>query len=129
MVWITAGQFGDGTCSSCDGGYAGANCEVSIPLVVVPTVVVAIAALSAIIIFTVWYMKRSASTVHTLTTLPNLLHLHYTSNIRMKFRAALANTDWIVDYSDVIVMSDEKGANSMAFRSMVSVAGDKQKHK
>lgn len=47
----------------------------------------------------------------------------------MKFRAALANNDWIVDYSDVIVMSDDKGANSMAFRSMVSMAGDKQKHK
>lgn len=68
VIRIIAGQFGDGTCSSCDGGYAGANCEVSIPLVVVPTVVVVIAALSAIIIFTIWYMKRSASTVHTLAT-------------------------------------------------------------
>ena len=47
----------------------------------------------------------------------------------MKFRAALANNDWMVDYSDVIIMSDEKGANSMAFRSMVSMAGDKQKQK
>ena len=48
---------------------------------------------------------------------------------RMKFRAALANNDWMVDYGDVVIMSDEKGANSMAFRSMVSMAGDKQKQK
>ena len=48
---------------------------------------------------------------------------------RMKFRAALANNDWVVDYGDVIIMADEKGANSMAFRSMVSMAGDKQKQK
>ena len=47
----------------------------------------------------------------------------------MKFRAALANNDWMVDYGDVIIVSDEKGANSMAFRSMVSMAGDKQKQK
>ena len=49
--------------------------------------------------------------------------------LRMKFRAALANNDWMVDYADVIIMADEKGANSMAFRSMVSMAGDKQKQK
>ena len=47
----------------------------------------------------------------------------------MKFRAALANNDWMVDYGDVIIMADEKGAASMAFRSMVSMAGDKQKQK
>lgn len=47
----------------------------------------------------------------------------------MKFRAALANNDWIVDYGDVVIMSDEKGGQSMAFRSMVSMAGDKQKQK
>ena len=47
----------------------------------------------------------------------------------MKFRAALANNDWMVDYGDVIIMADEKGAASMAFRSIVSMAGDKQKQK
>ena len=47
----------------------------------------------------------------------------------MKFRAALANNDWMVNYSDVIIMSNDKGATSMAFRSMVSMAGDKQKQK
>ena len=47
----------------------------------------------------------------------------------MKFRAALANNDWMVDYADVIIMSEETGAASMAFRSMVSMVGDKQKQK
>ena len=48
----------------------------------------------------------------------------------MKFRAALANNDWIVDYNDVIIVSDDKGgASSMAFRSMVSMAADEQKQK
>ena len=48
----------------------------------------------------------------------------------MKFRAALANTDWIVDYNDVIIVADDKGAaSSMAFRSMVSLHADAQKQK
>ena len=52
------------------------------------------------------------------------------SSARMKFRAALANNDWMVSYGDVIILSDEKGgASSMAFRSMVSMAGDEQKQK
>ena len=59
-----SGQSGNGACSSCDGGYAGANCDVSILLVVVPTVLATLACLSALIIFTVWYMKRSASIIN-----------------------------------------------------------------
>ena len=48
----------------------------------------------------------------------------------MRFQAALANNDWIVDYNDVVVISDEQGgANSMAFRSMVSLAADTQRQK
>ena len=49
---------------------------------------------------------------------------------RMKYRAALANNDWMVDYNDVIIITDEKGgASSMAFRSMVSVQADKGRQK
>lgn len=59
MVYVSVGQSGNGACSSCDGGYAGANCDVSIPLVVVPTLVVVIGSLTAIIVFAVWYIKRS----------------------------------------------------------------------
>jgi len=48
----------------------------------------------------------------------------------MKFRAALASNDWIVDYNDVIIVADDKGgANSMAFRSMVSLHADSQRQK
>ena len=48
----------------------------------------------------------------------------------MKFRAALANNDWIVDFNDVILVSEGGGmASSMAFRSMVSIQGDQQKEK
>ena len=48
----------------------------------------------------------------------------------MKFRAALANNDWMVDYNDVIIITDQKGgASSMAFRSMVSVQADKGRQK
>ncbi len=48
----------------------------------------------------------------------------------MKFRAALANNDWIVDYNDVIIVLDEKGgASSAAFRSMVSMQADNQRQK
>lgn len=47
----------------------------------------------------------------------------------MKFRAALANNDWMVDYGDVIIISEEKVAQSMGFRSTLSMAGDKQNQK
>lgn len=48
----------------------------------------------------------------------------------MKFRAALANNDWIVDYNDVIIVTEEKGgASSAAFRSMVSIQADNQRQK
>ena len=47
----------------------------------------------------------------------------------MKFRAALANNDWIVDYNDVVMITEEAGAASMAFRSMVSLHADKQREK
>lgn len=52
------GQTGNGACSSCDSGWAGANCDVSIPLVVVPTVILALGLLIGIIIFIIWYMRR-----------------------------------------------------------------------
>ena len=52
------GQTGTGTCSSCDSGYAGSNCDVSIPLVVVPAVFVVVVCIGAIIMFIMWYMKR-----------------------------------------------------------------------
>ena len=61
---------------------------------------------------------------------------HYVNHLcpslcyRMKFRAALANNDWIVDYNDVIIVLDEKGgASSAAFRSIVSIQADSQRQK
>ena len=48
---------------------------------------------------------------------------------RMKFRAALANNDWIVIYADVSMVTEEAGAASMAFRSMVSLHADQQRQK
>ena len=48
---------------------------------------------------------------------------------RMKFRAALANNDWIVNYADVVINTGDVGANSMAFRSMVSIHADQQRQK
>ena len=70
-LYVCAGQSGNGGCSSCDAAYAGANCDVSISLVVVPTLVVVIGSLSAIIIFAVWYIKRSVSPaeMHVYSTL------------------------------------------------------------
>ena len=47
----------------------------------------------------------------------------------MKFRAALANNDWIVIYADVSMATEEAGAASMAFRSMVSLHADQQRQK
>ena len=47
----------------------------------------------------------------------------------MKFRAALANNDWIVNYADVDISTGEAGATSMAFRSMVSLNADAQRQK
>ena len=47
----------------------------------------------------------------------------------MKFRAALANNDWIVTYADVVMVTEEAGATSMAFRSMVSLHADQQRQK
>ena len=48
----------------------------------------------------------------------------------MKFRAALANNDWIVVYADVSMATEDAGAAaSMAFRSMVSLHADQQRQK
>ena len=55
---IFTGQGGTGTCSSCSSGYAGANCDVSIPLVVIPTFIVVTTAIVVIILVTIWYIKR-----------------------------------------------------------------------
>ena len=57
--------------------------------------------------------------------------LHFLHLFRIRFRAALANNDWIVDYNDIVIISDEKGAlSSVALRSMTSAASrDNQKDK
>lgn len=48
----------------------------------------------------------------------------------MRFQAALANNDWIVNYDDIIILQDQKAAaSSMAFRSMVSMKSDQKKQK
>ena len=48
----------------------------------------------------------------------------------MRFLAALSNNDWIVNYDDLIIIQDDKGAaSSMAFRSMVSMKSDTKKQK
>ena len=52
------GQNGNGECSVCDSGYMGANCDLSIPLVVIPTVLAVFALVTAIVIFAVWYLRR-----------------------------------------------------------------------
>ena len=47
----------------------------------------------------------------------------------MKYRAALASNDWIVDYNEVHLYSGENAQSSVAFRSMVSLASDQMKKK
>ena len=75
-----------------------------------------------------WNTRQAIFQEHSLISLLHSPHTPHTR--RMKFRAALANTDWIVDYNDVIISADDKGAaSSMAFRSMVSLHGDAQKQK
>ncbi len=47
----------------------------------------------------------------------------------MKFRAALANNDWVVDFYDVEMLDMKGEASNMAFRSMVSLAAETHKQK
>lgn len=53
----------------------------------------------------------------------------YLCSTRTKFRAALANNDWVVDFNDVKVLNMKGEASNLAFRSMVSLAADTQKQK
>ena len=51
------GADGTGSCT-CDSGFTGSDCSVSIPLVVVPTVTVVILIAIGLVIFAVWYIRR-----------------------------------------------------------------------
>lgn len=52
------GQGGTGICSECSPSYIGANCDLSIPLVVVPTLLAVSAVVTVCIILSIWYIRR-----------------------------------------------------------------------
>eukprot|EP00795_Rhopilema_esculentum_P016999 gene16998-8503_t len=85
-----SGQFGDGACLSCDTGYVGENCTVSIYAVVFP-MIIGLALLSAIMTSCIsCYMRRS------------------------KIKAELLNDDWVVTWSQV-KRSDKRAERNMFF--------------
>lgn len=67
---------GTGTCSSCHGGWAGPNCDLSIPLVVVPTLFVTILIVVAIVVLAVWYIRRLVSAVVQIQEVAEILYIH-----------------------------------------------------
>ena len=52
------GQGGTGICSECSPSYTGPNCELSIPMVVVPTILAVTAVITVCIILSIWYIRR-----------------------------------------------------------------------
>ena len=55
---LLLGQGGTGICSECLPSYTGANCDLSIPLVIVPTLLAVTALVTVIVILSVWYIRR-----------------------------------------------------------------------
>ena len=54
----TPGPAGTGTCSSCEGDFVGANCEISLACTVVPAFVGLALVITGIVILAVWYIRR-----------------------------------------------------------------------
>ena len=123
----STGPSGSGTCKECDLSWAGDNCHITLPGVIIPTVIV-LAVLGTIVFFVGrWYYKRCVC-IHVRV---ECIHSQQrcVPACRMKFRAALASNDWIIDYNDVIIVTDDKGQGSNVFRSMVSVQSEQQNKK
>ncbi len=58
LVHMHAGPSGTGLCSECLSTYAGANCDLSVPAVIVPSLLVVAVLATAVVFFSSWYIKR-----------------------------------------------------------------------
>jgi hypothetical protein len=99
------GPSGTGKCKECHLSWAGDNCHITIPGLIIPTALVVIVLGTIAFFIGRWYYKR------------------------MKFRAALASNDWIIDYNEVIIVTEDKAQGSQVFRSMVSMQSEQQNKK
>jgi len=98
------GQSGDGTCKSCNSGYVGANCDISLVALLIPTII------GVVLLSVCLYM----------------LAQYFIAQTRLK--AALYNNDWIVNWSDVKKHDENTGKSSM-FISAMSMNNNKRKER
>ncbi len=52
------GSSGTGLCSECYSSYAGANCDISVPAVIIPSLLIMAVLATAIFFLSSWYLKR-----------------------------------------------------------------------
>ena len=124
------GPGGSGTCATCDTAWAGTNCELPLPAIIIPGILLLALVLVLLVLFGRWYYKRWAAFTFGLGWAGRVLSLFHPPPNRMRFRAELASNDWIIDYNDVVLSAGGAGAaSSVAFRSMVSMASDQMKKK
>ena len=58
FFYISPGQGGTGTCSTCSTGWVGADCDLSLPCVVPPVVIGSILLIAAVVGGTIFYIRR-----------------------------------------------------------------------
>ena len=99
------GSTGNGMCT-CESMYIGDRCEKNLILVVVPTLLAAIVVVSAVI------------------TLITLLLVYVIR--RERYKAALANNDWKIEYNQVHFTDADDGKS---FRSLMSMQSQIKRNK
>jgi len=98
------GLTGDGKCSKCDSGYIGANCDISLVALCVPSIIGGLLLIAGAYFAAQFFIKRA--------------HL----------RAALLNNDWIVNWGDFKKHDEATGKSSM-FLSALSMNRNAQNKK
>ncbi|XP_057301021.1 uncharacterized protein LOC130635645 isoform X2 [Hydractinia symbiolongicarpus] len=88
------GLAGDGTCTTCDSGYIGGNCDISLVALILPTMTGFIVLVVGLYFLVKYFINRA------------------------KLKAALYNNDWMVNWNDLKRHDEATGRSSMFLSAM-----------